>query len=137
MKDICFIVLLSFALCGCVKNEGFHSMSCSKNPQKEILGKWQVVSRYAPGWEFDGFPGTEIHEFKDNNIVVISFDSDVIHVPPTEFSYHFADDPSGFGGLGVVINGEYYDCCISKNLMSLHSSTFCEGTVLHLHFKKL
>ena len=47
-------------------------MSCSKNPQKEILGKWEIVGMYADGVEIDVAFWPIIYEFKDNNIVVIS-----------------------------------------------------------------
>ena len=96
-------------------------MSCSKNPQKEILGKWELVSYYAEGGVSDRW-GDTIYEFKDNGIVVISNmpDETIGHTGYTEeYSCRFADNPSGYGGLSVVINGEYYDCCISKNCSQL------------------
>jgi len=146
MKNICFIVLLSIALCGCLKNKDFqedgfndfHNMSCSENPQEDILGKWELVSLYADGVEVDRVPGTIIYEFKNSGIVVISNDTDPFNLYPIEYSYHFAENPSDPGSLCVVIDKTYYNCCISNKLMSLDYMYNPEhNIVMHNHFKKL
>ena len=101
-------------------------MSCSKNPQKDILGKWELVS---------------IYEFKDNGIVVVSNRPDEAKGYSKymqEYSYRFAENPSGSESLCVVIDEVYYDCCISNKLMYLDSDSILgDDTVAHHHFKKL
>ena len=140
MKNICFTILLSFALCGCLKEgkfqEDFHNTSCSENPKKDILGKWQLVSM-ASVWvssPIDYSQNNIIYEFKNNNTVVISYDSkEVEYWPlPGKYSYNFEIPEYGYG---IVVAGRnFYDYCISKKVMVI-SSVAVDGP--GLYFKKL
>ena len=144
MKNICFTILFSFALCGCLKNKDFQdgflkdfqNVSCSKNPQQDILGKWQLIGVTSVWFSpIEHSQDNIIYEFKDNNIVVIFHDSNEIepYPLPGEYSYNFGIP--GQDGNGIVVAGEnFYSYCVSEKLMVL-SSVSVDG--LGLYFKRM
>ena len=111
-------------------------MSCSENPQKDILGKWQLVSVHSVWFSpIDHSQDNIIYEFKDNNTVVVSYDSSKIEAWPLPGKYSYIFGIPGQDGYGIVVAGEnYYDYCVSNNSMFI-SNIAVDGA--ELYFKKL